>query len=65
MTYVTITQTRTIVVPVDLPPTQALALVAKEYADSNEAALGTNADWPTVKTSITVYETQDNTNHPL
>lgn len=64
-TYVTITQTRTIVVPLDLPPAQALALVAKEYADNGTAALGTNGDWQTIKTSITVYETQDDTNHPL
>lgn len=65
MTYVTITQTRTIVVPVDLPPAQAIALVSKEYADNSTAALGTNGDWQTVKTSITAYETQDSTYHPL
>lgn len=65
MTYVTITQTRTIIIPIDLPPAQALALVAQEYADNGEAALKTNDDWQTIKTSITAYETQDDTNHPL
>jgi hypothetical protein len=65
MTYVTITQTRTIVVPVDLPSTQAIAFVAKEYADQGTAALGTDSDWQTVKTSITAYDVQEDTDNIL
>lgn len=64
-TYVTIRQTRTIVVPLNLPPAQALAFVAKEYADNHYTALGTDKDWQTVKTSISAYDTQDDTDHPL
>lgn len=67
MTYVTITQTRKIVVPVDLPTPQAIAFVAKEYADNGTAALGTDGDWESTKTSITAYDVPNiiSTNHPL
>lgn len=67
MTYVTITQTRTIVVPVDLPPAQAIAFVAKEYADNGSAALGTDGDWQSIKTSITAYDVPNiiSTDYPL
>lgn len=65
MTYVTITQTRTIVVPIDLPSIQAIAFVAKEYADNGTAALGTDGDWQTTKTSITAYDVQEDTDDIL
>lgn len=59
MIYVTITQTRSIVVPVDptiaSSPAQAVSFVATEYENMNHAALSRDSDWDIVKTSYSVY----------